>query len=78
MHRGDDAGARKPDDAFGERKPASRPPEQIKQPSWRDWRPVHPAAEMFPLVSPDALEELAEDIGNSGLRSVCAFIRDDD
>jgi hypothetical protein len=37
--------------------------------SWRDVLPVHPAADLFPLMSPDELRELGEDIKKNGLRS---------
>jgi ParB-like nuclease domain len=37
--------------------------------SWRDALPVHPAADLFPLMSPDELRELGEDIKKNGLRS---------
>ena len=30
--------------------------------SWRDVLPIHPAAELLPLMSADELHELAEDI----------------
>jgi len=30
--------------------------------SWRDVLPIHPAAELFPLMSPDELKALGEDI----------------
>ena len=36
--------------------------------SWRDLIRVHPAAEMFPLMSPEDLQALAEDIKAYGLR----------
>jgi len=35
--------------------------------SWRDHLPIHPAAELFPLMSKDELRELADDIGKHGL-----------
>jgi hypothetical protein len=37
-------------------------------PSWRDIPPIHPAAELFPLVSRAELKELANDIKQHGLR----------
>jgi hypothetical protein len=33
-----------------------------KRKSWRDVLPVHPAADLFPMMSPDELRELGEDI----------------
>jgi hypothetical protein len=35
--------------------------------SWRDVLPVHPAADLFPLMSPDELKVLGEDIKKNGL-----------
>jgi hypothetical protein len=37
--------------------------------SWRDDTPVHPAAELFPLMSEPELRELGEDIKKNGLTS---------
>jgi hypothetical protein len=37
--------------------------------TWRDILPIHPAAELFPLMSPDELRELGEDIVKNGLTS---------
>src|ERR1700730_17165384 len=48
---------------------------------WRDHLQVHPAAEMFPLMSetdPAALKELAEDIRQHGQREPAAYIKDSD
>jgi Trp operon repressor len=36
--------------------------------SWRDILPVHPAADLLPLLKPDELRALAEDIQKNGLR----------
>jgi hypothetical protein len=40
---------------------SGRPTDQRRQ-SWRDVLPIHPAAELFPLMSSDELRELGEDI----------------
>jgi hypothetical protein len=37
--------------------------------SWRSTLPIHPAAELFPLMSPDELKALGEDIKKNGLTS---------
>jgi hypothetical protein len=34
---------------------------------WRECIAIHPAAELFPLMSPDELRELGEDIKKNGL-----------
>jgi hypothetical protein len=36
--------------------------------NWRDYLPVHPAAELFPMMSGNELRELADDIKKNGLR----------
>jgi hypothetical protein len=45
--------------------------------SWRDTLPVHPAAELFPLMSPDELKTLGADIVQNGLTSTIAVWRTD-
>jgi hypothetical protein len=37
--------------------------------SWRDVLPIHPAAELFPLMSPDELRALGDNIRKNGLTS---------
>jgi DNA-binding Lrp family transcriptional regulator len=44
--------------------------------SWRDVLPIHPAAELFPLMSPDDLRALGEDIKKNGLRIPTIWWRD--
>ena len=44
---------------------------------WRSTLPIHPAAEMFPLMSPDELRTIGEDIMKNGLRSPIALWRAD-
>ncbi len=43
---------------------------------WRDILPVHPKADIFPLLPPDELAELAEDIKQNGLRQPPVVGRD--
>jgi hypothetical protein len=49
-------------DSSGETVQAFKSTSHVKQASWRDVLPVHPAAELFPLMSPDELRELGADI----------------
>lgn len=49
--------------------PTSTAPSNKAKSSWRDVLPVHPAAELFPLMPPDELRELGEDIKKHGLKS---------
>jgi hypothetical protein len=44
-------------------------PTQSPHFDWRQYLPVHPAAELFPLMAEAELKELAEDIKTNGLRS---------
>src|SRR5215469_352563 len=44
-----------------------------KPKGWRTTLPIHPAAELFPLMSPAELKELAEDIKKNGLVSPVAL-----
>jgi hypothetical protein len=46
----------------------NQPARGLPMTSWRDILPIHPAAELFPLMEPDELRELGEDIKN-GLQS---------
>jgi hypothetical protein len=39
-----------------------------RDPDWRSHLKVHPAAELFPLMTKDELAELADDIKNNGLK----------
>jgi N6-adenosine-specific RNA methylase IME4/ParB-like chromosome segregation protein Spo0J len=43
--------------------------------SWRTTLPVHPAAELFPMMTPAELRELGEDIKAHGLQSPIAVAR---
>ena len=45
--------------------------------SWRDVLPIHPAADLFPLMSEPELRELGEDIKKNGLRVTLVLWRDD-
>jgi ParB-like chromosome segregation protein Spo0J len=44
-------------------------PNSSQSKTWRDVLPIHPAAEMFPLMSESELRELGEDIKANGLLS---------
>jgi hypothetical protein len=43
--------------------------------TWRAFLPVHPAAELFPLMSESELRELADDIAKNGLREKVAVYK---
>jgi ParB-like nuclease domain len=54
------------------------PAENSKQPKrWRDVLPIHPAAELFPLMSEAELRELADDIEANGLLERVTVIEQD-
>jgi hypothetical protein len=46
--------------------------------SWRDVLPIHPAADLFPLMAPDELKALGEDIKKNGLKIPIVFCLADD
>jgi hypothetical protein len=52
---------------------AARQEPNFSTKSWRDVLPVHPAAELFPLMSSAELKELAEDIKKHGLLEPVVF-----
>jgi hypothetical protein len=43
--------------------------------SWRDILPVHPAADLFPMMTPDEITAFGEDIKNNGLKQPIVLIR---
>ena len=45
--------------------------------SWRSTLPIHPAAELFPRMSPDELRTLGEDIIKNGLTSAIVLWQPD-
>ena len=45
---------------------------------WRDQYKVHPAADVFPMMSDEELAELGEDIKEKGLLAPVVFWEDDD
>ena len=54
----------------GNARPSKPQPQNPQAPakSWRDVLPVHPAADLFPLMSADELKALGEDIKKNGLK----------
>ena len=57
-------------------KPEKLSQHQLAPVSWRDSLPIHPAADLFPLMNKDELRELADDIEKHGLRELVAFQHD--
>jgi hypothetical protein len=57
------------------RTPGTELPAEALKPksSWRDVLPIHPAAELFPLMSEAELPELGEDIKKNGLTAPIIF-----
>jgi hypothetical protein len=55
----------------------SSPSTGAKGASWRDLIPIHPAADLFPLMPPDELRALGEDIVKNGLTNSIALWRAD-
>jgi hypothetical protein len=53
-------------------KPAEKT-NQAPAKSWRDWLPIHPAADKFDLLPKLQLQELADDIKANGLREPCSL-----
>jgi hypothetical protein len=51
-------------------------PKETEMKNWRDHLPVHPAAELFPLMSEVERKELADDIEKCGLRDPPSLYRD--
>jgi hypothetical protein len=55
---------------------AEPPPPQAPRRPWREVLKIHPAADLFPLMSKDELDELAADIKRGGLTSTIALCDD--
>jgi ParB-like nuclease domain len=51
---------------------------ESKPTTWRDVLAVHPAADMFPLLPPDELKELAADIRKNGVLESVTILQDAD
>ena len=47
---------------------------KAKSTGWRDLIQVHPAAKLFPLMSPEELQALGEDIRTNGLKMPIALL----
>ena len=63
-----DGGARKQSDLGRSKSFHNKRLDNPTQARWRDVLPIHPAAELFPLMSQDELRALGEDIKKNGLR----------
>src|SRR5688572_4631041 len=48
------------------------------RPSWRDLYPVHPCADVYPMMSDEEIDALAADIKANGLRANVVRYRDGD
>jgi hypothetical protein len=59
--------------ACGEKQKGNTMTKQSK--SWRDVIEVHPAANLFPLMTPDELNVLAEDIKKNGLKTPVTLLK---
>jgi len=55
-----------------------RDPAAPKRKSWREVLPVHPAAELFPLLSKEELKGLSDDIKKHGIRTNLAVWESDE
>jgi ParB-like nuclease domain len=60
-----------------EHKPTKQSAPSPPPKSWRDVIAVHPAAELFPLIDPEDLQALANDIQEHGLRQPCCLLEDE-
>jgi hypothetical protein len=65
------------DSVSGAQEIASSKPTKTQQ-SWRDVLPVHPAADLFPMMSETELRGLGEDIKKNGLKSPVIVWRSDE
>ena len=45
---------------------------------WRDILPVHPAADLFPMMTLDEITALGEDIKNNGLKQPIVLVKTPD
>lgn len=54
----------------------AQPQPEPKSTSWRDRYPVHPSADVFPMMNDDELNTLTDDIKARGLQSPITFYQD--